>query len=284
MGDSKKFSDVDLADLWAANDGSPGSEGRMDKKLVVIAPGESVALELVSDEAVVTVVAEDDGGRVGLRATVQNTKPWPVELDEVSLIVRDADGAVVDFASHWFNTTFHRTQELVHDFLFPAGVLESLDSVELWVDYDYEIRHLLAVASVEMPNVDPDDVPPRFPIPLELATNPDGIPGPPMDIKLTAFCALSWEPELTLIAEVSGRGVGSESFDVVVALRASDESIVAHESMSLSRGSADTPSIAKLTLAVPLEALASIVRVDVALLGTVEAHESLGRFQLMESH
>ncbi len=271
MGERNVFdNDEELAELF---DGLSGAtlaterDGIMFKRLVLTDRGAatSTALELAADEAKVTVVPDDDAGRLRLEVTIRNRLGVAVELEELYMLARRADGTLLDYATHWISTTFSQAQEVVHDFMFPAGVVEDVESLEVWVDYEFEFRRLMAAAEVCAPVIDEDSSRARVPLTLSTSVHPGPHPGPAFDVTLSAYCAFVWEPEVSVLLELVEReATEGQPRDLVVALRDGDGEILAKDVVSVSRGTPHTPSLAKLTFNVPASDLARLQRIDVA--------------------
>jgi len=277
------FDTIDLDELFA---GQAAEGGGMTLRLVrVDTESVSTALELGADEARVGFVSDDDADRIRLQATLVNRLGLPVSLDEIFLLVRSEDGVLVEYASHWIDAAFSNAQEIVHDFTLPPGVVDALATLEFWVDYEFEFRRVLAVARVELPIVEAGDPVHRIPLGIAMVTDDGPFAGPAYTLRMNAYCAVLWEPEVTVLLEVTEHEpTEGQARDLVVALRDEAGAILAKDTFSLARGGLSVPCLAKLSFPMSTEMLARMHRIDVAIAGTCERHESLGRFETLEPH
>jgi hypothetical protein len=75
-----------------------------------------------------------------------------------------------------------------------------------------------------------------------------------------------------------------QSRELLVALRDDSGAILAREADTLSHGGHTVPALLKMTFGLSPEDLGRLARIDIAISGTTERHESLGRFELVEPH
>lgn len=287
-GDDELFDDdPEASELFGTNDAlgwaeAPGPVTRKHFKLSQL-PGRTLSstLTIAADAASVTVVEDGEGGQLGLEAVLESNLGKPLELDELTLVLRDADGDLLDIADHWINTKFSRSQEVVCDFRFGPSVLSHCRAIELLVDYEYEFQSLVAVANTDGVDFLGEEFHRnRFDVTTRVSPSRPGFPT--FDVRLTGFVGYTWESEIEVIIELSEVGeTDSTSRDVVIALRDKSGTIMTRETCSLSRTTAATGAVGKATLALAPNQIAGLSRIDVGVSGSIERRELLGAFALV---
>lgn len=283
----------DLDDLFGPSDDEP-QEGQPTepaalRRTLRLRPLElpphahTPTLEIAGSSARLVVIQENDGAaRLQLNATLMNLIQPSLELNELQLILRTADGRLLDLHTHYVNTRFQRAQELVAELHIGAGVIDSAGRVDIVAQSSYEFRARLLQATLHL------DALPTEGQRLAWITDREPSPPPPgtpdLLVDLEGFLDLRYEHHAEFILQITERSPSQDpSREVVIALRDAQGRVIARQN-AWANLSTQTPTTLKITLySNETNQLSRATSVDLAIKGFRRAQEHIASFEILPS-
>jgi len=271
-----------LEELFA----SPSEDDEAEEQRLIKAP---VALDAIEGPPLgdvlaldpqglqLTISRDEDDATLHLAAAVANLSPYGVELDQVSVVLRDARGALLDCAELSVGVSFRKAQEVLGDVELSLEALDTFDTIELWgvVNYDVTARVYEGV-------LDACDPGPRgryrraWPVePLPVQPRPGE---PELRVDLAAFFGYRYDSFAEVVFTLQDPTRQIESADCVVVLRDADGELIGKEQTWM-RDLRGAPVAQKATLDLLRSLLRRVRKVEVALKGRVQRTERLGVFR-----
>lgn len=274
--------DRDLEELFASGaDDEEAEEERLLRQPCPLVPvqgpalGEVLSLDVAGPQLELT--RDDDDATLHLVATVTNHGPGTVELGEMTVVLRDPQGRLLDCATLSVDVSFRRAQEVLGDVDVSLEALAEFETIELWGAAKYNVT-----ARVFDGVFDPWEAGPkarhrkRWPV-ESLPVEPR--PGEPeLRVDLAAFTGHSYSPFADFVFTLHDVSRAIESADAVLVLRDADAQIVAKEKVWL-RDLHGAPSASKVNFDIERPQLRRARKVELVLKADIERTERLGVFK-----
>lgn len=213
--------DNNLDDLFGPSVDDPfdGAPVPLQVQIVQLQEGESPLIGMAHGGLRVNEIRQDDHAELRLSTTLINfNQHLTVTLRELVMVLRDAQGDLLEVLDDWLETEFRHSQELLPSFIVSHEALEALDTFHILARVEVEFRARLLTAACALP----DPTGPR----RRLALDPSPVRAPrglDLSASLALFIHSPGSPRLEMILEVEDRTRSTDrSRDLVVAFRDAD--------------------------------------------------------------
>lgn len=276
--------DWDLQDLFVRGSEPSDPEGLPRDRPRPLAlsrlplPSAPLALKLDEQDFELRVLCDDNDGELHITTTLHGLAEAPLDLDGIQILLRDAEGRLLDLAEASPSGRFRRSQELVFECSVGVESLERMDTLEFRVGYRHKARFLGARARLEplgelkrFPHRD------RWPFVLEELPAPPGLRAPRLEVAL--FEGRAWSPNADLVLLAEDLGGSLSSLELAAALRDEQGAVLARETAWLSdieRG----PALCKLRFDAEPAALRQARSLELAFQAEVARRETVALFRV----
>ncbi len=263
-------------------DGEPAERGpqRLPLKLRLV-EGSADILELAGGSASLVALLDNDGAnRLQLNATLMNLIQPAVELNELQLVLRDAEGRLLDVTSHYVNTRFQRAQEVVAELHMEPGSIAAAAQVELNATCSWEFRSRLLQADLHLETPPTEGQRVRWIHAREESAPASG--APPIQAEVEGYLLMRYEPQSYFILRLTELASSIDSSrELALALRDASGRVITRQNAW-----ANLPTAAPTTLKVAVYAnepasLLRAARLDLGVKGFRRCVTRLARFDII---